>query len=162
MNLPPYGALTLLAVAGGMLFWRRLWKRDPRLLTIYLGALAGAFLGAKIVYFLAEGYLHLGQPDFWRHLATGKTILGGLLGGYLAVESVKRFLRFSKATGDWFALLVPPGIILGRLGCWSAGCCQGVLCHSSWFTLRDPLGQPRWPAVPVEILFNLAALISLG
>jgi phosphatidylglycerol:prolipoprotein diacylglycerol transferase len=161
MILTPYGFMTLAAVACSLTFWRRLARKDPRVLTIYLGALVGAFLGAKIVYFMAEGWLLLGQPDFWRHLATGKTILGGLIGGYLAVEAVKAVLNFTSATGDWFALIVPPGILLGRIGCWTNGCCHGIVCHPSWFTVTDALGTPRWPSVPVEMLFNLLAWLAI-
>jgi len=47
-------------------------------------------------------------------------------------------------------VVLPPALILGRLGCLSAGCCQGIACS---------LGT--WPAVPVEIGFQLAALAGL-
>ena len=162
MTLAPYGWLTLLGLGLSFMVWRRVARRDPRLLTIYLGGLAGALVGAKVVYFFAEGYLHWGAPDQWRQLATGKTILGGLLGGYAGVESVKHLLGYHGTTGDWFAWIVPLGVILGRIGCWTSGCCQGVLCTPAWFTLRDFTGAARWPAVPVEILFNLFALGMLA
>jgi phosphatidylglycerol:prolipoprotein diacylglycerol transferase len=161
MIVAPYGWLTLGGLVVSLALWRRLARRDPRLLTIYLAALAGAFLGAKIVYVFAEGYRHFGEVDMWRQLATGKSVLGGLLGGYAAVETVKRLLGYSGMTGDWFALVVPVGISLGRIGCWISGCCQGIRCRPAWYTISDALGQPRWPAVPMEILFNLFALITI-
>jgi len=71
----------LAGIVVSIVFWSRLARRDDRLLLVYVAALLGAFLGAKIVYFFAEGYQHLGAPDMWVQLATGKTILGGLLGG---------------------------------------------------------------------------------
>jgi phosphatidylglycerol:prolipoprotein diacylglycerol transferase len=148
-------------IAVSLTLWRRIARRDPRLLTIYLAALAGAFLGAKAVYFLAEGYLHLGAPDQWLQLATGKSILGGLLGGYAAVEAAKRLTHYPGVTGDWFALIVPVGISLGRAGCWISGCCRGIECRPAWFTVRDAAGHARWPAVPLEILFNLLALAAI-
>lgn len=131
------------------------------MLTIYLAALAGAFFGAKVVYFCAEGYLHFGAPDMWPQLATGKSILGGLLGGYAAVEGVKRLTGYSFLTGDWFALIVPVGISLGRVGCWLNGCCQGIKCPPGWYTVQDATGHVRWPAVPSEIIFNLLAMITI-
>ena len=158
MTLSPYGWLTLGGLAVSLVLWRRLARRDPRLLTIYLAALAGALVGAKAVYFLAEGYLHLGAPDRWQQWATGKSILGGLLGGYAAVEIVKRFLGYTGTTGDWFAPIVPLAIALGRVGCWASGCCRGIACPNAWYTVHDATGQARWPAVPVELLFNLLAL----
>jgi len=161
VTLAPYGWLMLGSIAVSLALWRRVARRDPRLLTIYLAALAGAFLGAKVVYLFAEGCLHLGAPDMWAQLATGKSILGGLLGGYAAVEGVKRLTGYPGVTGDWFALIVPVGISLGRVGCWINGCCQGIECRPGWFTVRDAVGRARWPAVPLEILFNLAALITI-
>lgn len=144
-----------------LFFWSRVARRDARLPGIYLAALAGAFLGAKAVYFLAEGYLHWGMPDFWLQLATGKSILGGLLGGYATVEIAKRLAGYHGVTGDWFALIVPIGILIGRIGCWIHGCCPGIECDPAWFTMRDAAGHARWPAVPVEMGFNLVALAAI-
>ena len=158
MKVTAYSWLMLAAIGCSLVMWTRTVGRDKRLPFIYLGALAGAFLGAKVVYFLAEGFLHLRDADFWPQLATGKSILGGLLGGYGGVELTKRLTGYQGVTGDWFALITPVGIIFGRVGCWVHGCCQGVVCQPSWFTLRDRTGQDRWPAVPVEIAFNLLAL----
>src|SRR5438309_11894638 len=123
-----YGWLMLAGIVVSIVFWSRLARRDERLLAVYVAALIGAFLGAKVVYFLAEGYQHLGAPDLWLQLATGKTILGGLLGGYAAVELAKRLVGYSGVTGDWFATILPFGIMLGRIGCWFHGCCVGRVC----------------------------------
>ena len=158
MILAPYGWLTLGSAAVSLALWRRMARRDPRLITIYLAALVGALLGAKVVYFLAEGYAHVGAPDMWRQLATGKSILGGLIGGYAAVEILKPLVGYGGITGDKFALIVPIGILLGRVGCWTGGCCLGIPWAACWFTLQDATGQTRWPAVPVEMLFNVVAL----
>jgi len=151
----------LAGIVVSICFWARLARRDDRLLAVYAAALIGAFLGAKAVYFFAEGYRHLGAADMWLQLATGKTILGGLLGGYAAVEAVKRLVGYRRATGDWFATIVPLGIILGRVGCWFHGCCRGKVCQPSWFTVSDSAGAARWPSVPVEILFNLVMIAVL-
>jgi phosphatidylglycerol:prolipoprotein diacylglycerol transferase len=153
-----YGWLTLAGIVLSVVFWSRLARRDSRLLTVYAAALIGAFLGAKLVYFAAEGYRHLGAGDMWLQLATGKTVLGGLLGGYLAVEAAKRLVGYAGVTGDWFATIVPFGILLGRVGCWVHGCCPGKVCDPAWFTVADSAGVTRWPAVPVEMLFNLGMI----
>jgi len=142
----------------GIIFWSRLARRDERLLLIYIAALAGAFLGAKLVYLGAEGWLHWHDVNRWVILATGKSITGALLGGYLAVEIAKRLLKYEGVTGDWFAVIVPVGIMLGRMGCFLNGCCLGRVCGPSWFTLNDAAGVARWPAVPVEFLFNALLL----
>ena len=105
-----------------------------------------------------EGWMDFGQPNMWRRLATGKSILGALFGGYVAVELAKKWTGYRGVTGDWFALIAPLGIAIGRVGCLLHGCCLGRTCGESWFTLRDASGVPRWPAAPVEILFNLVMI----
>jgi phosphatidylglycerol:prolipoprotein diacylglycerol transferase len=148
-------------IAISLLLWSRLARRDDRLIFIYLAALAGAFLGAKLVYLGAEGWLHWHDANRWRALLTGKSITGALLGGYGAVEVAKYFLGYKAATGDWFALIAPLGIMIGRVGCVLHGCCQGKVCDRSWYTVADTAGAFRWPAAQVELAFNAAALFAI-
>ena len=148
----------LAGIAVSVAFWARLARRDEKLILIYVAALIGAFLGAKLAYLIAEGWMDFGQPNMWRRLVTGKSILGALFGGYAAVELAKKWTGYRGVTGDWFALIAPVGIVIGRVGCLLHGCCLGRACAEDWFTLRDGAGVPRWPAVSVEILFNLGML----
>jgi phosphatidylglycerol:prolipoprotein diacylglycerol transferase len=153
-----YGWLMLAGIFVSIALWSRVAKRDSRLVLIYVAALAGAFLGAKLVYLGAEGWLHWRDADRWLALATGKSITGGLLGGYAAVEIAKRLLGYTRATGDWFAVIAPVGIMLGRIGCVLHGCCLGRVCDANWFTVNDAAGVARWPAAQVELIFNALAL----
>jgi phosphatidylglycerol:prolipoprotein diacylglycerol transferase len=153
-----YGWLTLAGIFVSIFLWSRVARRDNRLVLIYVAALAGAFLGAKIVYLAAEGWLHWHDANRWVVLATGKSITGALLGGYAAVEAAKRLLGYTEATGDWFAVIAPLGIMLGRVGCILQGCCLGRACAPSWFTMNDASGTARWPAALVELLFNALML----
>jgi phosphatidylglycerol:prolipoprotein diacylglycerol transferase len=139
--------------------WSRVAKRDSRLALIYIAALAGAFFGAKLVYLGAEGWLHWHDENRWLILATGKSITGALLGGYAGVEIGKRLLGYAGVTGDWFVLIAPIGIMLGRIGCLLHGCCLGRVCEPSWYTMNDAQGVARWPAAAAELLFNLVALM---
>jgi phosphatidylglycerol:prolipoprotein diacylglycerol transferase len=157
-----YGWLMLAGITVSLVLWRRLARKDSRLFIVYLAALLGAFFGAKIVYLAAEGWLHWNDPNRWLLMATGKSILGALLGGYAGVELAKRTVGYAKPTGDLFALVVPLGIMFGRVGCMLHGCCVGQVCEPSWFTIRDAEGFNRWPAAQLELLFNLLALASLA
>jgi phosphatidylglycerol---prolipoprotein diacylglyceryl transferase len=156
----PYRWALLTAIAVSLMFWARLAKRDSRLMLIYIGALAGAFIGAKLLYLAAEGWMYANSPHRWEIWATGKSVLGALLGGYLGVEVMKKALGYEKATGDWFAIIAPCGIVLGRLGCLAQGCCPGIRCETASWTIRDVQGVERWPAVPAEIIFNLCAIAA--
>lgn len=154
----PYRWLLLAGIAVSLVVWTRLTRREPRLLAVYAGGLLGAFTGAKLVYLAAEGWLFWDSPQRWLIWATGKTILGALLGGYAGVEVAKSLAGYERATGDLWAIAAPLGIILGRTGCLLHGCCLGRECAPAWWTLRDHTGAARWPAVPAEIAFNGLAL----
>jgi phosphatidylglycerol:prolipoprotein diacylglycerol transferase len=153
-----YGWLMLAGIFVSIVFWSRLARRDDRLVLIYIAALAGAFLGAKLVYLGAEGWLYWHDPNRWVILATGKSITGALLGGYAAVELAKYVFKYQGTTGDWFAVIAPVGIMLGRIGCMVQGCCLGKACSPGRFTINDVNGVPRWPASQVEFLFNAVML----
>ena len=159
VNSSAYSWLLLVAVAASLFTWTRLARYDHRLVLIYVAALLSAFIGAKLVYVLAEGWLDWPMPDRWLRLATGKSVLGALLGGYAGVELAKHALGHRAATGDLFALVAPLGIAIGRSGCLLHGCCLGERCAPTWWTIRDAQGVARWPAVPLELAFNIAAIV---
>ena len=78
-----------------------------------------------------------------------------LLGGYLGVEIAKRFLRYPGTTGDWFALVVPLSIMLGRVGCILHGCCSGRVLRG--FLVYDERCDRRFALARqalVELLFK--------
>lgn len=154
---PVYALTTLAGIAITALLWRRLSRADgrtpdPRLLAIYGGALAGAYLGAKLAFLIAEGWA---MRDNWLALLSGHSVTGALLGGVAGVELAKSLTGYREGTGDLFAVTAPLAFALGRVGCIFAGCCQGVECEPAWWTLADAHGHARWPAAPAELAFNL-------
>ena len=126
---PVYALLSVAAIVVSAIVWDRWFKnterapRDGRLVLVFLAAIAGAFLGAKIAFLAAEGWHH--RADLMA-LLSGRSVTGALIGGTLAVEFTKQALGVATATGDAFAITVPLSIALGRIGCIAAGCCQGV------------------------------------
>lgn len=154
-----YGWLVIAGIVITACTWQRITARDgrhdARLTVVYLCGLFGALLGAKLGYLVADGWNHRGD---WMALLTGRSITGALLGGYLAVEVAKKALGYRETTGDVFAIIVPIALILGRVGCVFAGCCPGIECAPAWWTLELPVGIARWPAAPVEGIFNAVFL----
>lgn len=152
LGSPVYVVILLVALGGGAIYWHRQARHDARLPLVYAGGLAGAFLGAKLAYLFAEGWLVWDSPQRWLLWAAGKSVIGALPGGWVGVEVAKRVVGLRVSTGDRFVWLLPPTLAAGRLGCLHAGCCQGVpMAHGG-----------RWPAVPVEMGFQLAAFVALG
>ena len=157
-----YGLVMLAGIGVSLLLWTRLARADARLPAVYFSGLCGAFVGAKLAYLLAEGWQQFGEPGMWLDWATGKSIVGALLGGYAGVELGKWHVGFDATTGDRFALVAPVGIVIGRVGCLVHGCCSGQACAPAWYSLPDAGGVHRWPAVPVEMAFNLGFLAVVG
>ena len=85
----------------------------------------------------------------------GKTVVGGLLGGWLGVEIAKRFGGIYRRTGDLFVLPLCVGIAVGRVGCLVAGLADdtyGKPTSLPWSVdFGDGIG--RHPVQAYEIVF---------
>ena len=142
--------------------------RDVRI-DVRAWALGGAVTGAHLFELPADllGWA-APSPEQLAHpggtMLLGRTVLGGLLGGWLAVEWKKHRMGFSGATGDGFAMPLALGLTFGRLGCTLTGCCQGqVLAEGSpWAFAPSPDGGPaRFPASLIEAYFHAGCAVAL-
>jgi phosphatidylglycerol:prolipoprotein diacylglycerol transferase len=151
-----YGLVTLAGLTIGGIAWSRRYRETPEALSIFIGAIIGAYSGAKLLFLFAEGARIFHDPNWLLLAVSGKTIVGALLGGYAGVEIAKRLIGHREATGDWFAIGVPLAIASGRLVCLRYGCCLGKICEPGTpFARIGADGVARWPAVPLELGFNL-------
>jgi phosphatidylglycerol:prolipoprotein diacylglycerol transferase len=97
-------------------FWAAMWT-----------LLAGGVIGAKGL-FLWLGWEHYvrGELRFWADFRVGFVFFGGLLGAAVAGALFARLRGLSFMRGaDYFAVALPLGHAIGRVGCWFAGCCHG-------------------------------------
>lgn len=115
--------------------------------SVIVAAAVGAAVGSKLLAWAehpADGFL-----------VSGKTIVGGLLGGWLAVEWAKRRAGVVERTGDLFAVPLCVGIAVGRIGCFLTGLpdkTYGRPTSLPWgVDLGDGVG--RHPTQLYEILF---------
>jgi prolipoprotein diacylglyceryltransferase len=110
-----------------------------------------AILGAKASMLWADGV----EVERWQQLAfSGRSITGGLLGGFLAAEASKPLLGYVLPPNDRFAAKLPFSIALGRVGCLFGGCCRG-LPHDGLLSIRYDDGVARWPTQLIELVFQL-------
>lgn len=87
---------------------------------LYVFAAAGLMLGAKIPIWLSYGITG--------YVLRGKSVLGGMLGAFLAVNLYKRFTGHKGSSfGGRFVIPLAAAVGFGKIGCYLAGCCGGTL-----------------------------------
>jgi phosphatidylglycerol:prolipoprotein diacylglycerol transferase len=128
--------------------------------SVVAAAIVGAAIGSRLLYLLESPELTLSHLSDLRYLAGGKTIVGGLLGGLIAVEVTKWWLGERAATGDLFAVPIAVGIAIGRIGCFLSGLDDhtvGTATAVAW-AVDFGDGVPRHPAP----LYESAAMFLVG
>lgn len=153
----------LSALVAGVILSRprqaRLGLTPLQRISVGLGAFCGGMLGSKLPFALADPTGPL-CAQAW--IGDGKTILFGLVGGYVGVEIAKMLANVRTKTGDSFAVPLAVAIAIGRLGCFAAGCCYGVPTSLPWgVDFGD--GICRHPTQLYEAAFHfIAAALLLG
>ena len=135
---------------------------DENRLTLLAAAAVGAAVGSRVLYWLCEPLSTLRRATDVAYLAGGKTIVGALLGGLLAVEVVKRAKGITTPTGDLYVLPLAAGIAVGRIGCFLAGPADqtaGIPSSLPWAVAHWD-GVPRHPVALYEIAF-IALLLAV-
>ncbi len=95
------------------------------------------------------------DPAVW---LSGRTIVGGIIGGVAAVWLVKRRLGIKQRLGNYLVPSLALGIFFGRIGCFLAGCSYGVATRLPWgVDFGD--GVLRNPTQLYEALFVLAIFV---
>ena len=133
---------------------------EPQRWTVLAAAAVGALVGSRALG-LAEQWPTVAAA--WRDGRVGalllspggKTIVGGLLGGWLGVELVKKVSGIRRRTGDLFALPLCVGIAVGRIGCFIAGLADDTFGKPTGLPWAVDLGDGvgRHPVQLYEILF---------
>lgn len=132
---------------------------DEPTVWIIVGCILGALLGSKLLA-IVESF-----PDYWKarnNLAIwfgGKTVVGGLLGGWIGVELAKRRLHVYSRTGDLFVFPLILGIAIGRIGCFLAGLSDHT--HGKHSSLPWAVDFGDGPRHPTQ-LYEIAALILIA
>ena len=94
---------------------------------LVIWCVVGGFASAKLLFWLTEWRAFAADPMYYfRNMADGFVVYGGIIGGIL---SGYLYCRFSRLPFLKYFDLVMPSIALaqgfGRIGCLLAGCCYG-------------------------------------
>jgi phosphatidylglycerol:prolipoprotein diacylglycerol transferase len=128
-----YGALLALAFLAGLFVMARQAAADGldknRVYDLGLWVLVASLLGSKLLMIVTDWEDYQGN---WRmflsldFLRSGGVFYGGFIGAALASIIVMRLYKLPWwRTADAFAPGIAIGQAIGRLGCFSAGCCWG-------------------------------------
>jgi len=163
--LHPHTVFELLGYFVGFRLYLRLRRRSGDVIggrdrwSLVAAAVIGAAIGSRVLFWLEDPAATLARFDDPLYLVGGKTVVGGLLGGWMAIELTKRLLGIRRRTGDVFAIPLSVGIAIGRIGCFLTGPSDltwGVSTAAPWGI--DPGdGVARHPTPLYEAVF-LAAL----
>lgn len=118
----------------------------------------GAFFGSKALAWLES------PTHFWIHKyelvawTGGKTIVGGLIGGWLGIEIAKKWIGIRTSTGDLVVFPLILAIAIGRIGCFLTGLEDQTHgdATNSLFGIDFGDGVRRHPTQLYEIAFMAA------
>lgn len=157
--LAPHLLFDVLAYAVAGVVYRRFRRHESghTPFVVAVGAICGAAFGATFLAALQHLLNSVGPP-----VVGGRTIVGGILGGWAGVEFVKRQIGMVKSTGDAFVPALVVGTMLGRLGCFFTGVSDETagLVTSTVLGFDHGDGMLRHPTALYEV-FVVAALGAL-
>lgn len=130
-----YSVFFLLAlIVGGVVYYREFRRKGwelEKMLFVMAGSIIGALIGSYLFHILFFSWEEIPQKTRLLDFA-GKTILGGIAGGFIGVKLTKKKIGYPFSTGDAFAVAIPLGHAIGRVGCFLGGCCFGTESKLSW------------------------------
>lgn len=138
------------------------WEQRMILL---IAAAFGALVFSRVIGALENVAEWKSRPDFWVYLYASKTVVGGLLGGWLCVEIAKYFMGQKASSGDVMVYPILLALFIGRIGCFSQGIGEMTYGNATdWVTGMDlGDGVSRHPLALYEmcvlILITLLLLV---
>ncbi|GBE05698.1 MAG TPA: prolipoprotein diacylglyceryl transferase [Nitrospirae bacterium] len=168
LTIHTYGVFIALGFIAGIALALHLGKKEgavsqDSILDIGFYTLLAAIAGSRLLYVIVEFRYFIKHP-----LDVFKIWEGGLvfLGGFLLVITVLLFYFKKHSLPAWktFDLFTPSlalGHAIGRLGCFSAGCCYGKPSDLPWsvtFTDPDSMALLNTPLHPTQLYESFAEL----
>lgn len=176
--LGTHDVFSMLAVLVGFgIYYASLRRRgwlDERIGAISLAVLLGGIVGARVVtgWENLDDYgraLDAGVPLSYALMHGNKSLVGALVGGYLAGVLAKRALGYTRSTGDAYVFALPVAIAIGRIGCFLSELPLGTATSLPWGISVDASAAAAFPRCPdctlpmhpsmlYEIAFNVVAI----
>lgn len=169
LTLHTYGVFVALGFIIGILLALHQGKKEgfpkEKILDIGFYTLLSAIIGSRLFYVLVEYKYFIKNPvHIFKIWEGGLVFFGGLIAVLfvLLIYFKKNALPVWK-TLDLFSPSLALGHAIGRLGCFSAGCCHGKPANLPWsvtFTNPDSLAIIGVPVHPTQLYETLSLSIS--
>ena len=174
-----HDAFTVVALALGLaIYYRELSVRGMLggpIVWISLAAVLGGAIGARLItsWEHVEVYDGLDVRPFTEVIEhSGKSILGAIAGGWIAIALTKRAFGYTRSTGDCYLLAIPIATVVGRIGCFFSELPLGTPTSLPWGISVSPdaaaafascpgCDLPMHPSMLYEIAFNLIAIVVI-
>jgi phosphatidylglycerol:prolipoprotein diacylglycerol transferase len=154
---------------------RRREMLDRPILFISLAVLVGGGLGGRLLLSFEHlpAYADLGRlPLTWVIEHSGKSLIGAIVGGWIAAVLAKRAFGYRRSTGDCYALAIAVAVAIGRVGCFLSELPLGTPTDLPWgvrvpaesaasFTWCPGCDGPMHPSMLYEIAFNVLAVAAI-
>lgn len=169
LTVHTYGVFVAAGFLLGLAVAVRLAKEDKipseRIIDIGFYALLSAIIGSRLFFVVINAGYYLRHPlDVFKIWEGGLVFYGGLI---LAIPVTLWYIRKHNldawTIADVFAPALAIGHALGRLGCFSAGCCYGKPGGMPWaVTFEDPecLAKTGIPLHPTQIYEALGEFLN--
>ena len=168
ITLYSYGLLLALAYLAGLrlaIVRARARGLNPeRVLDLGIWIIVSALIGAKLLLLVTDWRQFMSSPRQLLSLAqSGGVFYGGLI---LAVVVALWYIRRHKlpmwTTTDVFAPGIALGHVIGRLGCFLAGCCYGKVTTVPWAVVfTDPFAAAN-AGTPLNVHLHPTQLYESG
>jgi prolipoprotein diacylglyceryltransferase len=131
---------------------------------VIVAAILGAAIGSKLLFWFEDPQQTVLRWNDPLYLIGGKTIVGALLGGLIAVEWTKKRIGLTRSTGDDFVFPLIIGMAIGRIGCFLSGLPDHTYGNPTrlWTGVDFGDGIPRHPTQLYEIAFLLLLACGLA
>ena len=163
LKVTSYSFFMVLALLSGFLVYVYSLRKDniKSSNSIYIAIFSLTFgtIGAKIPMIFIY-WNEIIKENSVNLLLSGRTIVGGLIGGFVGTILAKRLFNIKEKMGNQLAIPVAVGMAVGRIGCFFTGCCYGIETKLPWgVNFGD--GVLRHPTQIYEILFDVLLVCYL-
>ncbi len=168
ITIHTYGFFVAMGFLAGILLATSEAKRmgidHEKIIDLCFYIMIAAIAGSRLFYVIINHEIFLSDPlDIFKIWNGGLVFYGGFI---VALLTAFIYLKIYKLpvwrTADIVAPSLAIGHFLGRLGCFSAGCCYGKECDFPWavtFTHPETLAPIGMPIHPTQLYSSISNLI---